>query len=58
VRASKAGHEPAQCRLGPSRTSARFFLARLGLARAAVELGKWARPELCKSSGQLGVARE
>jgi hypothetical protein len=55
---SKAGHEPARCRLGPSRTSARSFSARLGLARVAVELEKWARPELCTSSVQLGVARE
>jgi hypothetical protein len=58
ARGVKAGHEPARCRLSPSRTSARSFSARLGLARVAVELEKWARPELCTSSVQLGVARE
>jgi hypothetical protein len=34
---NKAGHEPARARLGASHTLARWFLARLGLARLADE---------------------
>jgi hypothetical protein len=47
----KAGHGPAPSRPGPSRT--RSFSARLGLARFAGDLRKWARPELGRNSVRL-----